>query len=80
MPAVRSMTFGDRAFMVAAPRLPKDLRAITNVNSFKPHIKTYFLKLYSNEQFYIQFSLVCMYILLFYNALSFICFRKVIQL
>ena len=70
--------------MVAAPRLwnslPKDLRAITNVNSFKAHIKTYLLKLYSSEQFYVQFLLVCMYILLFYNALSFICFRKVIQL
>ena len=48
MPAVRSKTFGDRAFMVAAPRLwnslPKDLRAITNVNSFKAHIKTYLFK------------------------------------
>ena len=45
MPAVRSKTLGDRAFMVAAPRLwnslPKELRAITNVNSFKAHIKTY---------------------------------------
>ena len=45
MPAVRSKTLGDRAFMVAAPRLwnslPKELRAITNVNSFKGHIKTY---------------------------------------
>ena len=44
MPAVRSKTLGDGAFMVAAPRLwnslPKELRAITNVNSFKPHIKT----------------------------------------
>ena len=48
MPAVRSKTLGDRAFMVAAPRLwnslPKDLRAITNVNSFKGHIKTYLFK------------------------------------
>ena len=48
MPAVRSKTLGDRAFMVAAPRLwnslPKDLRAITNVNSFKAHIKTYLFK------------------------------------
>ena len=40
MPAVRSKTMlGDRAFMVAAPTLwnclPKELRAITNVNSFK---------------------------------------------
>ena len=52
MPAVRSKTLGDRAFMVAAPRLwnslPKELRAIANVNSFKPHIKTYlFRTLYS---------------------------------
>ena len=48
MPAVRSKTLGDRAFMVAAPRLwnslPKDFRAITNVNSFKAHIKTYLFK------------------------------------
>ena len=48
VPAVRSKTLGDRAFMVAAPRLwnslPKDLRAITNVNSFKAHIKTYLFK------------------------------------
>ena len=45
MPAVRSKTLGDRAFMVAAPTfwnsLPKELRAITNVNNFKAHIKTY---------------------------------------
>ena len=48
MPAVRSKTLGDRAFMVAAPTLwnslPKELRAITNVNSFKAHIKTYLFK------------------------------------
>ena len=48
MPAVWSKTLGDRAFMVAVPRLwnslPKDLRAITNVNSFKAHIKTYLFK------------------------------------
>ena len=49
MPAVRSQaTLGDRAFMVAAPTLwnslPKELRAITNVNSFKAHIKTYLFK------------------------------------
>ena len=48
MPAVRSKTLGDRAFMVAAPRLwnslPKELRAITNVNSFKAHIKTYLFR------------------------------------
>ena len=48
MPAARSKTLGDRAFMVTAPRLwnslPKELRAITNVNSFKAHIKTYLFK------------------------------------
>ena len=48
MPAVRSKTFGDTAFIVAAPRLwsslPKEFRAITNVNCFKAHIKTYLFK------------------------------------
>ena len=49
MPAVRSkITLGDRAFMVAAPTLwnslPKELSAITNVNSFKAHIKTCLFK------------------------------------
>ena len=48
VPTVRSKTLGDKAFMVAAPRLwnslPKELRAITNVNSFKAHIKTYLFK------------------------------------
>ena len=48
MPAVQSKTLGDRAFMVAAPRLwnslPKELREITNVNSFKVHIKTYLFR------------------------------------
>ena len=48
MPAAQSKTLGDRAFMVAAPRLwnslPKELRAITNVNSFKAHIKTYLFR------------------------------------
>ena len=48
MPAARSKTLGDRAFMVAAPRLwnslPKELRVITNVNSFKAHIRTYLFK------------------------------------
>ena len=51
MPAVRSKTLGDRAFMVAAPTLwnslPKELRAITNVNSFKAHVlRLIFLELY----------------------------------
>ena len=49
MPAVRSKTTsGDRAFMVAVPTLwnslPKERRAITNVNSFKAHIKTYLFR------------------------------------
>ena len=48
MPAVRSKTLGDRAFMVAAPTLwnslPKELCTITNVNSFKAHIKTYLFR------------------------------------
>ena len=79
MPAVRSKTLGDRAFMVAAPRLwnslPKELRAITNVNSFKAHIKTYLLKLYIGEQFYIQFLLACIYILfIFYFLMHYLLF------
>ena len=49
MPAVRSKTtLGDTAFMVAAPRLwnslPKELRAITIVNSFKARIRTYVVR------------------------------------
>ena len=48
MQAVQSKTLGDRASMVAAPRLwnslPKELRTITNVNSFKAHIKTYLFR------------------------------------
>ena len=44
MPAVRSkVTLGDRTFMAAAATLwnslPKELRAITKVNSFKAHLK-----------------------------------------
>ena len=43
MPAVGSKTLGDRAFMVAAPTLwnslPKEVRAIANMNGFKAHIK-----------------------------------------
>ena len=81
MPAGSSITLGDRTFMVAAPTvwnsLPKELRAITNVNSFKAYIKTYLSRtvywcsiLYS--------VLTCMHIYSFYcyflNALSFVCF------
>ena len=83
MPAVRSKTLGDRAFMVAAPTLwnslPKELRAITNVNSFKAHIKTYIFRtvyLVSNFIFssYLHAYIFLLLLLLFFNALSFICF------
>ena len=66
--------------MVAAPRLwnslPKELRAITYVNSFKAHIKTYLLKLYIGEQFYIQFLLACIHILyiFFYFLMHYLLF------
>ena len=67
MPAVRSKTLGDRAFMVAAPTLwnslPKELRAITNVNSFKAHIKTYLFRTLYWWATYIQFLLACICIL-----------------
>ena len=58
MPAGCSITLGDRAFMVTTPTLwnslPIELRAITNVNSFKAPIKTYlFRTVYSYV--YIQF-------------------------
>ena len=69
MPAVRLKTLGDRAFMVAAPRLwnslPKELCAITNVNSFKAHIKTYLFK--TLYWWAILYSLLtCMHIYSFY--------------
>ena len=63
-------------FMVAAPRLwnslPKELHAITNVNSFKEHIKTYLFK--TLYWWAILYSvLTCMHIysfyFLFFNAL-----------
>ena len=80
MPAVRLKTLGDRAFMVAVPRLwnslPKELCAITNVNSFKAHIKTYLFK--TLYWWAILYSvLTCMHIysffFLFFNALYLIC-------
>ena len=83
MPAVRSKTLGDRAFMVAAltlwNSLPKELRAITNVNSFKAHIKTYIFRtvyLVSNFIFssYLHAYIFLLLLLLFFNVLSFICF------
>ena len=81
MPAVRSKTLGDRAFMVAAPRLwnslPKELRAITNVNSFKAHIKTYlFRTLYWWAILYsvLTYMHIYSFYFLFLNALSFIKF------
>ena len=69
MPAVRSTTtLGDRAFMLAAPTLwnsiPKELRAITNVNSFKAHIKTFFIwNCILVITFFIQSLLACIYII-----------------
>ena len=71
MPAVRlKTTLGDRAFMVAAPTLwnslPKELRAITDVNSFKGILRLIFWELYIGDQFYIQFALACIYILFFF--------------
>ena len=70
MPAVRSKTtLGDTAFMVAAPRLwnslPKELRAITIVNSFKAHIRTYIFR--TVYWWSILYSvLACMHIYSFY--------------
>ena len=81
MPAVRSKTLRDRAFMLAAPTLwnslPKELRANTNVNTFKAHIKTYLFRTF--YRWAILYSvLTCMHIYSFYflflNTLSFICF------
>ena len=69
MAAARSKTLGDRAFMVAALRLwnslPKELRLITNINSFKAHIKTYpFKTLYWGAILYSL--LTCMHIYSFF--------------
>ena len=84
MPAVRSKTLGDRASMVAAPRLwnspPKELRTITNVNSFKAHIKTYLSDLFRTLYWWAILYSVLTYMhiysfyFLFLNALSFIKF------
>ena len=62
MPAVRSkITLSDRSFMVAAPTfwnsLPKELRAITNVNSFKAHLKTYVF-----GTVFVSYLLACIYV------------------
>ena len=70
MPAVRSKTtLGDKAFMAAAPTLlnslPKELRAITNVNSFKAHIKTYVFRTVYWWSILYSF-LTCMHIYSFY--------------
>ena len=67
--------------LVLRNSLPKELRAITNVNSLKAHIKTYlkFLELYIGDHFYIQFLLACIsysLIVIFLNALSFVCFLE----
>ena len=78
MPAVRSKTLGDRAFMVAAPRLwnslPKELRAITNVNSFKAHIKTYLFRT-SYWRATLYSVLTCMHIYSFYCYCYFLPFH-----
>ena len=78
MPAVRSKTLGDRAFMVAAPRLwnslPKELRAITNVNSFKAHIKTYLFRT-SYWRAILYSVLTCMHIYSFYCYCYFLPFH-----
>ena len=78
MPAVRSKTLGDRAFMVAAPRLwnslPKELRAITNVNSFKAHIKTYLFRT-SYWRAILYSVLTCMHIYSFYCYCYFLSFH-----
>ena len=70
MPAVRSKTtLGDKAFMAAAPTLlnslPKEFRAITNVNSFKAHIKTYVFRTVYWWSILYSF-LTCMHIYSFY--------------
>ena len=81
MPAVRLKTLGDRAFMVAAPTLcnslPKELRAITNVSSFKAHIKTYlFRTLYWWAILYSV--LTCMHIYSFYCYYCYYFFKCII--
>ena len=67
--------------MLAAPRLwnslPKKLRAITNVNSFEAHIKTYlFRTVYWRSILYSVTYLhaYILFLLFFLNALSFVCF------
>ena len=44
------MTLGDRAFVAAVPKLwnalPKELRLIGSVSSFKRHLKSHFFRLF----------------------------------
>ena len=64
MPAARSKTLGDRAFMVAAPRLWNSLqKELLMWTVLRRILRLIFLKLYIGEQFYIQFLLACIYIL-----------------
>ena len=50
----RLVTFGDRSFEVAAPRLwnalPKDLRALEDLDDFKKKLKTFFFT--NSSRFY----------------------------
>ena len=67
MPAVRlKTTLGDRAFMVAATTLwnclPIGLRAITNVNNFKAHVKTYLFRTVYWSSILISFTYLHAYV------------------
>ena len=52
VPKYNLVTYGKRAFTVAAPtewnRLPEDLRTITELDAFKRKLKTYLFKLSYN--------------------------------
>ena len=53
IPRVRTQTFGERAFSLAAPKqwnsLPASLRNITSTTSFKKALKTYLFKLHYSQ-------------------------------
>ena len=53
VPRVRTKTFGERAFSLAAPKqwnsLPASLRNITSTTSFKKALKTYLFKLHYSQ-------------------------------
>ena len=78
MPAARSKTLGDRAFMVAAPTiwnsLPKEFLMWAVLRCI---LRLIFLELYIGEQFYFQFLLACIHILfivIFFNCIIFYLF------